>query len=121
MKASQPVSQCIQNTKGPILVLPRFLPWQKALKSSGTDSGEILFVVFPALRGGYQCQCVLSIEDLRIPKRPLPVSWRGQSQETLRTITGFPTATFCHPGGFLCGAESREDAVRMAEIAMKEE
>ncbi len=121
VKANGLVLQCLHKTEGPILVLPRFLPWQKALRSSGADGGEILFVVFPAFRGGYQCQCVPSEENPRTPKHPLPVSWRGQSQETLRMISGVPTAIFCHPGGFLCGAESREDAIRMAEIAMKEE
>ena len=115
------VEQALEKTEGPILVLDRYMTWRDALASFGARGERILFVVYPAIRGGFNCQCVPPPGEPFAQKLPLPESWRGLSREELRKLTGVSTAIFCHPGGFLCGAETCEDAVRLAKLVIKEE
>ena len=43
--------------------------------------------------------------------------WKGLNGSSLQEVTGIATATFCHPAGFIGGAETLEDTIRLAEIA----
>lgn len=47
-----------------------------------------------------------------------PESWRGLQQEDLRRESGVSDAKFCHPSGFLMGAESFEGAIQLAKKAL---
>jgi uncharacterized UPF0160 family protein len=38
--------------------------------------------------------------------------------EAFSRAAGIPDGVFCHPGGFIGGARSRESAVRLAELAI---
>ena len=120
-EAEELVKDALRGADGPVLVLDRFAPWKTALESAGTAGERILFVVYPAIRGGFNCQCVPRDGNPFAQKCPLPLLWRGLRQEELRRITGVQTALFCHPGGFLCGAETEEDAIKLATIAMEVE
>ena len=117
-EAKSIVTAALSGAEGGVLRLDRYVPWLGALNDANVEREEILFVVFPSLRGGYQCQCVPLKGDSFGQKCPFPRSWRGQPQETLRALTGVSTALFCHPAGFLCGAETMEDAVRLARLAI---
>ncbi len=119
-RAKWEVVSTIRRTKGKVMVLDRYLPWQETLESEETLGEQILFVVFPALRGGYHCQCVSLKGKRNMQKCAFPNQWRGLYMTDLRALTGVPTASFCHPRGFLCGAETQEDAIKLAELAMKE-
>lgn len=62
-----------------------------------------------------------------IPKRPesqesrklAPEAWWGSGPRQMVEVTGVTDATFCHPSGFLFGAESLESAQRLANMALK--
>lgn len=114
------VEEGIEDAEGQIMILDRFVPWQDfVFASENTKAEEILFVVFPALRGGFNCQCVPDTLGGKGQRKPLPESWRGLPQEELRETSGVGTALFCHPGGFMCSAETQEDAIKMAKLAME--
>ena len=49
----------------------------------------------------------------------MPKEWRGLTGEELQKVTGVPDAVFCHPAGFIGGAETLEGAVEMAKRAVE--
>lgn len=52
-------------------------------------------------------------------RKPLPESWRGLRDEGLVRVTGVKDSIFCHRGGFMCVAGSREGAVTLANLAIE--
>lgn len=98
--------------KNQILYLEQAMPWKEAVKDL-----DILYVIFPSLRGGYCIQAVPQEEQ--ILKKPFPFEWCGASKEELKEITGITTFRFCHPSGFLSTADQLEDAKKIAELAIK--
>lgn len=97
-----------------ILVLPEFVPCQKALSET-----EIAFVIFPSNRGGYCIQPQKKEYSLNY-KCSFPVEWLGLEGGELVHATGLESAGFCHKGGFLMTAGTLEDALKACEISLAE-
>lgn len=118
-KAQSIVEKAIGESDGQILVLERFVPWQEAIfASENPKAAEILFVVFPSDRGGYNWQGVPDYLGSYNQRKPSPKKWWGQPAKVLQKITGVDTATFCHNNGFLGAADTLEDATKMARLAI---
>ena len=115
-KAKALVKDAIRRTTGPVMVLDEYLPWLDFIQSD-KEANDILFVVFPSLRGGWNWQCVPGSNGRFSNRKPVPESWKGLRDEAYQKVTGVKTATFCHPGGFIGGAETLEDAIELARIA----
>ena len=116
------VLNCIAYSANHIMIMDQFAPWEGVLYSQSRNpkAQDIWYVISPALRGGWNIQCALSNSDDRTSYRhPLPASWYGLRYEELQQASGIKTAVFCHPSGFLAGAETQEDALAMAAEAMK--
>ena len=45
----------------------------------------------------------------------------GKTAEELAELTGIAGFTFCHLSGFICAVKELDEAVRVAELAMKME
>ena len=107
-----------------IMILEQFAPWQGIVTSESRNNPkaqDIWYVVSPALRGGWNVQCVLDNPDDRVSYRhPLPQSWYGLRNEELQAVSGIKDARFCHPSGFLAGADSQAGALGMAYRAIGE-
>lgn len=117
-KAESIVEKAIDRTEGPVMVLERFAPWQEFIFSSKNEkANDILFVVFPSNRGGYNWQCVPASLGSFAQRHTVPQEWRGLNGKALQDVTGVASATFCHNAGFIGGADTLEDAIRLAEIA----
>ena len=97
-----------------ILVLDKAMPWKDAVKGK-----DIVYVIFPSARDGYMIQAVSS--DEKNLKKPFPERWCGKTEQELKNITGIKTFRFCHSGGYLCVADTLEDAGKIAEIALDSE
>ena len=52
-------------------------------------------------------------------RKSLPEAWAAKRGEELAEITGVPDAVFCHNARFLAVAESKEGAITLAELALK--
>ena len=105
-----------------IMLLEQFAPWEGILYSMHNypKAQDIWYVISPALRGGWNIQCALvDSKDRTVYRHPLPKEWYGLRYEELQNVSGVETAIFCHASGFLAGAETEADALKMAEIAMK--
>lgn len=115
-KAKALVEEAICKTTGPVMVLDEYLPWLDFLPHN-KEANDILFVVFPSLRGGWNWQCVPGSNGRFSNRKSVPEIWKGLRDEAYQKVTGVKTATFCHPGGFIGGAETLEDAIELARIA----
>lgn len=105
-RADQRVEQVLKghDPKDRILVLPEFIPCQKALTET-----EIAFVIFPSNRGGYCIQPQKREYSMNY-KCSFPSQWLGLEGEELVKETGLSSAGFCHKGGFLMTVGELEDA-----------
>ena len=81
---------------------------------------DILFAVFPSNRGGYNVYAVPKELGSFESRKLFPESWAGLKDEDLQKVSGVETATFCHTNRFLSVAKSKEDALKLAEIAIKD-
>ncbi|TNM66307.1 MYG1 family protein [Aliirhizobium smilacinae] len=119
LRAETLVLQAIEKTgEGRILELPMGMPFRPAIIKAGAD--QLLFVVHP--RDGKDW-CVTGIrraDDGFELRADLPKSWAGLTNGDLEAASGIKGATFCHNGRFIAAATSREAALAMAEIAVKE-
>lgn len=111
-RAANLVHQALKESDGQVVVLGRYLPWHDILPET-----TALFVVFPSNRGGYNLQCVPPEAGSFEKKVPLPAEWAGKSVQELSEF--LPGLSFCHPGRFICGADTVETAVKAARMAME--
>ena len=93
---------------GKILVLDQYMPWNDIVIN---DMPEILFVVFPSNRGGYNVQTVPDAPGSFTGRKLFPKKWLGNPDASLGM-------TFCHPGNFLLATETKEQAVNCAKLAV---
>ena len=102
-----------------ILVLERFVPWTDHIFDR-PDANDLLYVVFPSERGGYNVQQVPESAGSFKGRKPLPEAWAGLRGKELAKLIGIADgpAVFCHPGRFICGAETKEEAIFMAGSAV---
>ena len=114
-RADQRVEQVLEehNPKDRILVLPEFIPCQKALAET-----EIAFVIFPSNRGGYCIQPQKREYSMNY-KCSFPSQWLGLEGEELVKETGLSSAVFCHEGGFLMTVGELEDAKAACKKALE--
>ena len=113
-RADQRVEQVLKghDPKDRILVLPEFIPCQKALTET-----EIAFVIFPSNRGGYCIQPQKREYSMNY-KCSFPSQWLGLEGEELVKETGLSSAGFCHKGGFLMTVGELEDAKAACQKAL---
>ncbi|MGF9763270.1 MYG1 family protein [Microvirga sp. 0TCS3.31] len=100
-----------------VIVLDRKLPWEKAVFDGGL--GDLLFVIYPNedLTAWY-CRTIPPEPNSFGQRLSLPETWRGLQEAEFSRAAGIDDGVFCHPSGFICGARSRESAVRLAEKAI---
>ncbi len=95
-----------------ILVLPEFIPCQKALSET-----DIAFVIFPSNRGGFCIQPQKREYSMNY-KCSFPAEWLGLEGEELVNATGISGAIFCHKGGFIMTVKEQDEAVKACEKAL---
>lgn len=114
------VSNAAIHSNGRILQLSCPGPWQEHIFNQGLD--DVLYVIYPSDRGGFLCQCVPDSPGSFGQRKPLPASWAGLRGDDLKSIANLNLsgpATFCHPGSFICGAESITDCLKLASLAVE--
>ena len=51
-------------------------------------------------------------------RKPLPSSWGGKTKDELFEITGIDTLYFCHKNLFTCACDTKEDALKIVNMAL---
>lgn len=118
LRAETLVLEAIAATgEGRVLELSRGMPFRPAIVKAGAD--HLLFVVHP--RDKDWCVTGIRKADEGFELRAdLPVSWAGLTNGDLEAASGVEGATFCHNGRFIAAAKTREAALAMAAIAVRE-
>lgn len=117
-KAKDIVDKAIEESQDHIMILEQFMPWKDfILTSKNPKAKDILFVVFPSNRGGYNVYAVPKAFGCFENRKDLPKAWAGLRDEELQKVTGVETARFCHIACFICTAETKEDALKLAKLA----
>ena len=117
--AKELVRKAIDKASNHIMILNKFVPWQRYLYlSTNPKAVDIWFVIYPSLRGGFNWQTVLTDLKSHKPMRAVPKEWCGLKGKELQEITGVETAIFCHDGGFIGGAETIEDTIKLVQKAI---
>lgn len=88
-----------------VVFLQQCLPWMRTLIPS-----KALYVSYPAIRGGWNIQCVPVAVGNRAAKKPFPAEWLSNPES--RPVG----CTFVHPAGFLAAFKTREDAEAAAKL-----
>lgn len=102
---------------GRILELPMGMPFRAAVVKAGAD--HLLFVVHP--RDKDWCLTGIRRADDGFELRAdLPAAWAGLTNGELEAACGVKGATFCHNGRFIAAAGTREAALAMADLAVRE-
>ena len=118
VKAKDLVELAIEKSTNGIMILEQFMPWKEFLLASQKEKAkDINFVVFPSKRGGYNVYAVPKEIGSFENRKGLPIEWRGLRDRALQKVTGVESARFCHNAGFICSAETIEDAIKLANKA----
>lgn len=102
---------------GQVLELPLGMPFRPAIVKAGAD--HLLFVVHPRDKDW----CVTGIrkaEDGFELRADLPATWAGLTDGDLEKASGVEGATFCHNGRFMAAAKTRQAALALAQIAVRD-
>ena len=102
------------------MILDKFMPYQEfVLESTNPKAQNILYAVFKSNRKGYTIRAIPKELGSFANRKKFPDSWCGLRNEELQKVTGVSTATFCHNAGFICVADNLEDALKLAELAVR--
>jgi uncharacterized UPF0160 family protein len=118
LRAEALVQQAIEAAgQGRILELPLGMPFRPAIVKAGAE--HLLFVVHP--RDKDWCLTGIRRADEGFELRAdLPAAWAGLTNGDLEAACGIAGASFCHNGRFIAAAKTREAALAMAELAVRE-
>ena len=98
-----------------IIELDQYIPFGKFFR----DREEVLYVVSPN-KEKTQWRVVVLQEAKFVNRKDLPETWAGLRMEELQKVTGVDDATFCHRGLFLAVAKSKDGALQLAKLALKD-
>lgn len=93
------------NAEDGIAVFEKFVPAGQFLVDT-----NVVFFVYPSLRGGYNVNCVKNSDGVN--KVDFPAEWLGSKDESIGL-------TFCHKGNFMASADTLENAIGIAKRAIE--
>lgn len=100
-----------------ILELETGCPWKNVV-SNEEKYKDVVFVVAPG-KNRWDVNAVPSSSSGFESRALLPKALRGLNDKELQGISGVDDAIFCHKGGFIAAAASKEGAIRLATLAIK--
>ena len=117
VEAGNKVKKLLNKTKGPLLILDEYLPYEETVLTSLAGK-NIKFVIYPSNRGGYGIKTVPISTTDKTSRVYFPKSWGGLSNSDLEEVTGIKGSLFCHTNRFLMTVSTLDTAKKIAEIAL---
>jgi len=99
-----------------VLELPIGMPFRSAIVKA--EAEHLLFVVHPRSHDWGLTGFRKSDDGFEL-RADLPVAWAGLTNGDLEAACGVQGATFCHNGRFIAAARTREAALAMADLAVR--
>ena len=117
VEAGTKVKKLLNKTKGPILILDEYLPYEDTVLTS-LSGKKILFAIYPSNRGGYGIKTIPISTTDKTSRVYFPKEWGGLTNDALEKVTGIKGSLFCHTNRFLMTASDLDTAIKLAEIAI---
>jgi len=116
--AKEKILEIYQKTKDKkIIVLDKNYPYEKILN----DFLEPLFVIHPRINNkSWEVEAIRKNLKTFGNKKNFPEAWSGLENKELQKITGIQDAVFCHRALFMVIAKSKEGAIELAKLALKD-
>lgn len=120
----KPLVAAIKQHRGHIMELENFcLGWQDLTiiyNETADEDNKIVYVIFPTPdKTQFRVQGVPvesgSFECVKF----LPKEWRGKEENEINKLARITSAVFVHPNGFIGGARTHEDVIKMAKEALE--
>lgn len=120
LMAKSKVESALKDCSGFILMLGESMPFMEFILQSKLEiASQILYVIAPNSRGQYSIHAVQKNMETFENRLPLCSEWGGKTTEELQLMTGIETFQFCHKNLFLATAKTLEDAIKIAQLAIK--
>lgn len=113
-RAKTIVKEALRNQHNGIVVLNIGVPWKNILIPQ-----KIFYVVYPSNRGGFNAQAVPIDFETQQCKIPFPLLWRGKKGQELSGLIGIENMNFCHVGGYLLNANTKEGAIDACKLSLE--
>jgi len=120
LEASRAVVEAgVLSEEGRLLVLDKDVPWKEIVLGS-TAYAQVLFVILPDTQDKWHVHTVPDQAGSFSNRKSLPVAWGGLDGEELDAVVGIQGCVFCHRGRFVAGHRSKEGALEMARMAIRD-
>jgi len=117
VEANKKVKTILNKTKGSILILDEYLPYEETVLNSLAGK-KIKFAIYPSNRGGFGIKTIPISTTDKTSRVYFPKSWGGLTNSDLENETGVEGSLFCHANRFLVTASDLDKAIKLAKIAI---
>ena len=117
VEANKKVKSLLNKTKGSILILDEYLPYEETVLTS-LSGKKIKLAIYPSNRGGYGIKTIPISTTDKTSRVYFPKEWGGLTNNDLEKATGVKGSLFCHINRFLMTASDLDTAIKLAEIAI---
>lgn len=104
---------------GRLLVLDSDAPWKETVLGS-PGYQHVLYVISPDTQTKWHVHTVPDQAGSFSNRKSLPAAWAGLDGEELDMVTGIKGCVFCHRGRFVAGHGTRDGALEMAWLALRD-
>jgi len=114
--ASRVMAAYTQAADKRILVMDTGMPTEKVIFEHDLP---VVYVVSPAGPQQWNVKAIPPNRGEFGQRVSLPEAWAGLERAALAEVSGIADAVFAHPARFICGAGSKDGALRMAQRALE--
>ena len=107
--------EIVNKINGDVVIFEHSISMRRIIE----ETGRIRYIIIPRDDGKWNT-ITAYIKDEEFNRRTyFPASWRGLRDKELEKETGVRGAIFCHKGGQLCVAETKEQAIELVNLSKK--
>lgn len=115
------VEKLIRDAKGTVITSDKFINgWVEMIAGSKEPQAkDLLYAIYPNTDGDEWCIQAIppNAEKMIEQRKPFPENWRGLRGQEFAATSGVESAIFCHKAGFFAATRTKDDAIRLANIA----
>lgn len=101
------------------LIFEESLPWLENFFDLGGEFHPAQFVFMPTGDIWKLRAIPPTLSDRMKVRKALPEAWAGLQDQELKQVSGIPGAVFCHKGRFISIWETKEDAMKALNLALR--
>jgi len=106
------INKAIENDRN-YIVVPENCEWMKPIFSC-ENSDKILYAIYPKKNNWYIKTIPVELGSFD-SRKDLPKAWHGLNEDEFSKKANITDGVFCHHKGFICGTESYDSIIKLAE------